>query len=189
LSNDASLPQSVRDYVVHKQQVDNALVATVGGPAVPSYPEADVAISGADRYQTAALVADLFFVLPGSEGPAVAGLATGANFPDALSGGAVMALIGGPMLLTNPPPSTDARRRSLPRTGSRSTPLSSSAAVAPSPTSSTGKSQRYRGLSTAPVRDRGDLVAQCEQDRSMRTHHGPVEGLDDMGAGPAASCC
>ena len=48
---------------------------------------------------------------------------------------------------------------------------------------------RYRGLSTAPVRDRGDLVAQCEQDRSMRTHHGPVEGLDDMGAGPAASCC
>jgi putative cell wall-binding protein len=102
LSNDARLPQSVRDYVVHKQQVDNALVATVGGPAVPSYPEADVAISGADRYQTAALVADVFFVLPGSEGPVVAGLATGANFPDALSGGAVMALIGGPMLLTTP---------------------------------------------------------------------------------------
>jgi putative cell wall-binding protein len=102
LSNDATLPQPVRDYVAEKQQVDNALVATVGGPAVPSYPEADVAISGADRYQTAALVADVFFVLPGGEAPVVAGLATGANFPDALSGGAVMALLGGPMLLTNP---------------------------------------------------------------------------------------
>jgi putative cell wall-binding protein len=99
LSNDATLPQPVRDYVVHKQQVDNALVATVGGPAVPSYPDADAAISGADRYQTAALVADFFF---GGTGPVVAGLATGANFPDALSGGAVMALLGGPMLLTNP---------------------------------------------------------------------------------------
>jgi hypothetical protein len=29
-------------------------------------------------------------------------LATGTTFPDALSGGAVMALLGGPMLLTNP---------------------------------------------------------------------------------------
>ena len=74
----------------------------MGGPAVPSYPEADAAISGADRYQTAALVADVFFVLPGGEAPVVAGLATGTNFPDALSGGAVMALLGGPMLLTNP---------------------------------------------------------------------------------------
>jgi hypothetical protein len=44
-------------------------------------------------------VADFFF---GGTGPVVAGLATGANFPDALSGGAVMALLGGPMLLTNP---------------------------------------------------------------------------------------
>jgi hypothetical protein len=31
LSNDAALPPSVRDYVVDNQQVDNALVATVGG--------------------------------------------------------------------------------------------------------------------------------------------------------------
>jgi putative cell wall-binding protein len=102
LSNDATLPQPVRDYVVVKQQVDNALVATVGGPAEPSYPEADLAISGADRYQTAAVVADVFFLIPGGEPPVVAGLATGTNFPDALSGGAFMALLGGPMLLTNP---------------------------------------------------------------------------------------
>ena len=101
LSNDATLPPPVRDYVVDKQQVDNAFVATVGGPAEPSYPEADAAISGADRYQTAALVADFFFVF-GGEGPFVAGLATGTNFPDALSGGAFMALLGGPMLLTTP---------------------------------------------------------------------------------------
>ena len=101
LSNDATLPPPVRGYVVQKQQVDNAFVATVGGPAVPSYPEADAALSGADRYQTAAFVADFFFVSEG-EGPFVAGLATGTNFPDALSGGAFMAVIGGPMLLTNP---------------------------------------------------------------------------------------
>lgn len=61
-----------------------------------------MAISGVDRYQTAALVADVFLVLLGSEGPVVAGFATGANFPDALSGGAVMALLGRPMLLTIP---------------------------------------------------------------------------------------
>jgi hypothetical protein len=44
-------------------------------------------------------VADFFFE---GAGPVVAGLATGTNFPDALSGGTAMALLGGPMLLTNP---------------------------------------------------------------------------------------
>jgi hypothetical protein len=58
---------------------------------------------GADRYDTAAAVADIFFVDPATgEGPVTAGLATGTTFPDALSGGAFMALIGGPMLLTQP---------------------------------------------------------------------------------------
>jgi putative cell wall-binding protein len=101
LSDNATLPQPVLDYVTQKQQ-DGAFVTTVGGPAAPSYPAADQAIVGADRYETAALVAEAFFGSPAGEGPVAAGLATGTNFPDALSGGALMALVGGPMLLTQP---------------------------------------------------------------------------------------
>ena len=51
-----------------------------------------MAISGVDRYQTAALVADVFLVLLGSEGPVVAGLATGANFPGTSSRTSISAL-------------------------------------------------------------------------------------------------
>jgi putative cell wall-binding protein len=101
LSDNATLPQPVRDYVTQKQQA-GAFVATVGGPAAPSYPAANQAIVGADRYDTAASVAKTFFVSATGEGPVTAGLATGTTFPDALSGGALMALLGGPMLLTQP---------------------------------------------------------------------------------------
>jgi putative cell wall-binding protein len=101
LSDNATLPQPVLDYVAQKQQA-GAFVATVGGPAAPSYPAADRAIVGADRYDTAASVAKTFFVSATGEGPVTAGLATGTTFPDALSGGALMALLGGPMLLTQP---------------------------------------------------------------------------------------
>jgi putative cell wall-binding protein len=100
LSNDATLPPAVLTYVTQKQTA-GAFVVTVGGPAAPSYPNADAIVVGADRYETAALVAEVF-VDPSIGEPAVAGIATGTNFPDALSGGAFMALIGGPMLLTNP---------------------------------------------------------------------------------------
>jgi putative cell wall-binding protein len=99
LSDGETLPQPVLDYVAQKQQA-GAFVATVGGPAAPSYPAADQAIVGADRYATAASVAGTFFVGPTGVGPLTAGLATGTNFPDALSGGAFMGLVGGPMLLT-----------------------------------------------------------------------------------------
>jgi putative cell wall-binding protein len=54
------------------------------------------AFAGADRYATAAQVAANF--LP----PTKAGIATGEQFPDALTGGAFMASAGGPILLTPP---------------------------------------------------------------------------------------
>jgi putative cell wall-binding protein len=67
----------------------------IGGPAVAAVPSA-TAIVGSDRYGTAAAVATKFF--PSS---AVVGVATGAGFPDALAGGAQLALLGGPLLLSS----------------------------------------------------------------------------------------
>ena len=54
------------------------------------------AILGSDRYATAAAVATKFF--PSST---VVGVATGAGFPDALAGGAQLALMGAPLLLSS----------------------------------------------------------------------------------------
>jgi hypothetical protein len=71
-------------------------VAIVGGTASGTSPGA-VELFGADRYQTAIKVADHFF-----PSPTVVGLASGTVFPDALSGGAHMARLGGPILLTLP---------------------------------------------------------------------------------------
>jgi putative cell wall-binding protein len=76
----------------------------LGGPAAAADPTA-VAISGSDRYETAAEVADTFFHTPG-----VAGVATGTNFPDALAAGPDLASKDAPLLLVPPagvlPPGT-----------------------------------------------------------------------------------
>jgi putative cell wall-binding protein len=53
-------------------------------------------LAGADRYATAAAISAASF----SPGVPVAYLATGASFPDALTGGAAAAKAGGPVLLT-----------------------------------------------------------------------------------------
>jgi putative cell wall-binding protein len=71
-------------------------VFALGGPAAAADPAA-TAIVGADRYATAVLVAQRFF-----PGVTTVGTASGANFPDALAGGAAVAELGGPMLLTDP---------------------------------------------------------------------------------------
>jgi hypothetical protein len=52
---------------------------------------------GTDRYDTARLVAQHFFTHP-----TAVGIASGATFPDALSGGAQIAKLGGPLLLSGP---------------------------------------------------------------------------------------
>jgi hypothetical protein len=67
----------------------------IGGPAAAAVPSA-TAILGSDRYATAAAVATKFF--PSS---AVVGVATGTGFPDSLAGGAQVALMGGPLLLSS----------------------------------------------------------------------------------------
>jgi Tol biopolymer transport system component len=59
-----------------------------------------VPVFGSDRYLTALFTGQTFF-----GGEHVAGVATGTNWPDALAGGALMATLNGPVLLT---PSTSA---------------------------------------------------------------------------------
>jgi putative cell wall-binding protein len=71
-------------------------VYAVGQAAHLADPSA-TPIVGGDRFATAALVATQFF-----PSPTVVGVATGANFPDALAGGAYMGMLGGPVLLTTP---------------------------------------------------------------------------------------
>jgi hypothetical protein len=65
----------------------------VGGPAAASDPTAQP-IVGADRFATSVLVAEQFF-----NAPSAVGVASGMSFPDALSGGPVTALAGGPIVL------------------------------------------------------------------------------------------
>lgn len=55
-------------------------------------------IAGADRYTTAAMISQAHFA-PGTQ---VVYVATGANFPDALAGGAAAGLLDGPILLVKP---------------------------------------------------------------------------------------
>jgi hypothetical protein len=84
-------------------------VTAVGGGAVKAVsalardPKAFTAIAGADRYDTAAKVA-AWWGKPWGGGavPAYVGVASGTNFPDSLTGGAMMAQLGFPLLLSDP---------------------------------------------------------------------------------------
>lgn len=94
LTNGASQAPATAQYL---QAHPGGMHIAVGGSAAQADPGA-TAIAGQDRYQTAALVAQAFF----QSGPTVAGFASGAAFPDALSGGANMASHSGPLLLVPP---------------------------------------------------------------------------------------
>jgi len=92
LTDGASMPSITRSYL-------NAHIGTVyavGGPAAAA-DGAATRIVGADRMSTAASVAATFFTAPLS-----VGVASGATFADAMSGGAYLARLGGPILLTYP---------------------------------------------------------------------------------------
>ncbi|MGH9129941.1 MAG: cell wall-binding repeat-containing protein [Acidimicrobiales bacterium] len=68
----------------------------IGGPAATADPSA-IPVVGTDRFGTATMVASTFFNAVKS-----IGLASGADFPDALSAVPLLAQQGAPMLLTNP---------------------------------------------------------------------------------------
>ncbi len=69
--------------------------------ARPSVERPIVRLAGADRYATAASVAD-YAVRRYWCSPAFVGMATGVTFPDALTGGAASGARGGVLLLTSP---------------------------------------------------------------------------------------
>ena len=68
----------------------------IGGPSAAADPAATPVV-GVDRYDTGRKTALRFF-----SGPTVVGLASGTNFPDAMTGGAHIGKKGGPLLLTDP---------------------------------------------------------------------------------------
>jgi putative cell wall-binding protein len=92
LTNGSSLTAAVTAYLA----AHPGTVYAIGAPAVAADPSA-TAVSGADRYATATMVASSLFTAPSN-----VGVASGAAFPDALSGGAFQAHFGGPIVLTDP---------------------------------------------------------------------------------------
>jgi phosphatidylinositol-3-phosphatase len=81
-----------------------ASMAIFGLPATGFAAPTITRYQGADRFATSAAIVDANY----SPGVSVAYIATGANFPDALAGGAAAANHGGPLLLVTPdsvPPS------------------------------------------------------------------------------------
>jgi putative cell wall-binding protein len=110
LTQTKSIPSAVRSEL---SRLDPDRIVIAGGPAAVS-PKVEkdlqnfapdvTRLSGADRYDTAALVAKMSY----PEGADIVYLASGANFPDALAASPVAAFTDGPVLLT--------RSNSLPKT-------------------------------------------------------------------------
>jgi putative cell wall-binding protein len=74
-------------------QANSALQSVGFGTSVRQYTD----VHGDNRYATSLMVAKTFF-----DAPAKIGFATGLNWADALSGGAMMGTLNGPLLLTDP---------------------------------------------------------------------------------------
>ncbi|MEY9890702.1 hypothetical protein ABIA31_004360 [Catenulispora sp. MAP5-51] len=111
LTNDKLMPAVTKNYLAQVQAHDVKNYATpvygIGGQADTALTSDGVkhtGLVGTDRYMTSYLVAKTFFGGASLENasPAGIGFATGADWPDALSGGAFMAREHGPLLLVNP---------------------------------------------------------------------------------------
>ncbi|MEY9927872.1 hypothetical protein ABH926_002506 [Catenulispora sp. GP43] len=106
LTDDTRMPTETAAYLHHFGTdfgpSSSIFLAAVGGQALKALDSTQqgywrLPLVGNDRYQTSFKVANTFF-------PALdaVGVATGAAWPDALSGGAAMGTQGGPLLLVNP---------------------------------------------------------------------------------------
>ncbi len=104
LTDPNALPQAVRDEIV---RLNPARIIVVGGEAAVSaavynalelLPGTIERIQGADRFDTSRKITEEAF---GPGGATSVFIATGSNFPDALSAGAVGAAFGSPVLLVN----------------------------------------------------------------------------------------
>ncbi|MGH9059530.1 MAG: cell wall-binding repeat-containing protein, partial [Acidimicrobiales bacterium] len=93
LTNGSHQSQATSGYLLANPSLGRV---AVGGPAAAADPGA-TPLAGANRFDTAAAVASRFFPKP-----ALAGLATGLAFPDALAAGPYLGARGAPLLLVNP---------------------------------------------------------------------------------------
>jgi len=114
LTNDKTMPPETAAYLksagASTATAASAIIYEIGGQAVaatkglwpaygsPGSPSMVVPLAGTDRYETSFPVARAFF---GVDTPQV-GVATALNWPDSLSGGAVMGHAYGPLLLVDP---------------------------------------------------------------------------------------
>ena len=112
LSAGATLPPAVAAYVrsiAGQGPSPDHFVAAIGNPAIKAVQAAVPAAArqnlllagGATRYDTACSAAEIW-LQSASSAPDAVGIATGENFPDALGGGAAIAQIPGPLVLTPP---------------------------------------------------------------------------------------
>jgi YVTN family beta-propeller protein len=105
LTSGSSLPAVIKAEIQRVLAAGGTIYVLGGDKAVPASVESEltgmgyqvVRYSGANRFQTAVKVADAL------GDPATVLLATGVNFPDALSAGVAAAKVGGVVLLTNGP--------------------------------------------------------------------------------------
>lgn len=86
---------------------------TTPGPSPPPPDDGFTAIAGASRYDTAVEASKHSF----PTGASSVVIATGANWPDALGGGALAAAVNGPVLLTKPAELPDSVVREIVRLG------------------------------------------------------------------------
>lgn len=106
LSHDNTFDPATATFVTAKLGTGGDVTA-VGGQAkaavaaLPGSTGVFTSFAGHDRYETAAQVAGLGTTSAFAP-TAPVGVSTGTAFPDALTGGAMMAQLGGPMLLTEP---------------------------------------------------------------------------------------
>ncbi|MBQ1477362.1 MAG: cell wall-binding repeat-containing protein [Erysipelotrichaceae bacterium] len=98
-----TLNDAQREFLNSLEGEHNYFYIIGGSKAVSAEIEAELAnhggvqrISGKDRYETSAKIAD-FFISPFSN----AVIATGKNFPDGLSGGPLASILGAPLLLVD----------------------------------------------------------------------------------------
>lgn len=104
LTSPTSLPSSVRDEII---QLEPTTIVILGGTStISSTVQASMStlapkvirLAGADRYATSKEIANFAF---GASGADTAYIATGTNFPDALSSGSAAGFVDGPVILVN----------------------------------------------------------------------------------------
>ena len=93
LTDGSMMPTTVKAYLT----AHPGTVYAVGAPAAAADPAA-TPLTGTDRYATAVAVDSTVF----NGGPTNIGVASGLQFPDALSGGVYQAHFGGAMVLSDP---------------------------------------------------------------------------------------